>query len=155
MKIQELTQWLTEIKALKQQLSEMQQDLNAVNESAANWQRLYNTEAQQRRTENHNTQQQIENLKQQIQSLSGLVESENEDPIIVESRRAEVAQLQTVEELQAKLIAVIGDRDRLIAALKTEQENHIQTRKSLTTAIGDTLDILTKERQTFPHLPIS
>jgi hypothetical protein len=148
MKIQELTQWLAEIKALKQQLAEMQQDLNAVNESAISWQRLYNTEAQQRRTENYHAQQQIAQLKQQIQSLSGLADSENEDPIIVESRRAEVAQLQTVAELQAKLTEVMGDRDRLIAALKTEQENHIQTRKSLTTAIGDTLDILTKERQT-------
>jgi hypothetical protein len=31
------------------------------------------------------------------------------------------------------------ERDRLMDALKTEQANHAQTRKSLTAVIGDTM----------------
>ena len=38
------------------------------------------------------------------------------------------------------------ERDRLLQALKTEQENHAQTRNSLTTALGDAIDGLTRER---------
>jgi hypothetical protein len=36
--------------------------------------------------------------------------------------------------------------DRLRQALKTEQENHAQTGKSLTTALGDAIDSLARER---------
>jgi hypothetical protein len=57
-----------------------------------------------------------------------------------------VAQLQTLEELQAKLKEVLVERDRLMDALKIEQANHAQTRKSLTAVIGDTIDQLAKER---------
>ncbi len=51
-----------------------------------------------------------------------------------------------MEDLQAKLITAIKERDRLFQALKTEQENHAQTRNSLTTALGDAIDSLTRER---------
>jgi len=40
----------------------------------------------------------------------------------------------------------MAERDRLIDALRTEQANHAQTRKSLTAVIGDTIGQLAKER---------
>ena len=145
----EVAQWLTEIKALKQQLAELQSDRDAAWESAASWRQLYNTEAQQRRTEAKLTQQAIAALKAEIQQLRGMpqVPVNDTDSVAVQQ---EVEQLQTVAELREKLFATITERDQLVQALKTEQANHIQTRKSLTTALGDAIDRLTRERTTQP-----
>lgn len=143
----EITQWLAQIKELKQQLSEIQRDLADAHASADNWRQLYNTEAQQRRTESKLAQQQVENLKSELRHIKG------ETPVVpVDEAEAasaieqELASLETSEELKIKLKEVMIERDRLIETLKIEQSNHAQTRKSLTAVIGDTIDQLTKER---------
>jgi uncharacterized small protein (DUF1192 family) len=143
----DVTQWLDQIKLLKQQLADSISDREAAYESAANWRQLYTTEAQQRRTEARLAQQQVENLQARIQHLQG--ESSRlkaDDPEAASAIDLEVTQLQTAEELKVKLKEVLVERDRLLDALKTEQANHAQTRKSLTAVIGDTIDQLTKER---------
>jgi len=143
----EVTQWLAQIKALKQQLADSVSDRDAAYESAANWRQLYTNEAQQRRTEARLAQEQIESLKAQIQQLQGdSSRLKADDPEAASAIEQEVAQLQTLEELKAKLKEVLAERDRLMDALKIEQANHAQTRKSLTAVIGDTIDQLTKER---------
>ena len=143
----EVTQWLAQIKALKQQLADSVSDRDAAYESAANWRQLYTNEAQQRRTEARLAQQQIESLKAQIQQIQGdSSRLKADDPEAASAIEQEVAQLQTLEELKAKLKEVLAERDRLMDALKIEQANHAQTRKSLTAVIGDTIDQLTKER---------
>jgi chromosome segregation ATPase len=143
----EVTQWLAQIKALKQQLADSVSDRDAAYESAANWRQLYTNEAQQRRTEARLAQEQIETLKAQIQQLQGdSSRLKADDPEAASAIEQEVAQLQTLEELKAKLKEVLAERDRLMDALKIEQANHAQTRKSLTAVIGDTIDQLTKER---------
>lgn len=143
----EVTQWLGQIKELKQQLAACISEREAAHESAANWRQLYNTEAQQRRTEGRLAQKQIESLKAEIQQLrderSGL---KSDDPEAASTIEQSVEHLDSLEELKAKLIEVMLERDRLIDALSTEQANHAQTRKSLTTVIGDTIDQLAKER---------
>ncbi len=144
----EVAQWLAEIKTLKQQLAELERDRDAALESAANWRQLYNTEAQQRRTEAKLAQQQIEKLKSQLRQLQSSPQPTEDDPGAVEAIRAEVEQLENLEELKAKLTEAMVERDRLTQALKSEQTNHAQTRRSLTTAIGDTLDRLSRERIT-------
>ncbi len=143
----DVTQWLAQIKALKQQLAETISDRDTAYESADNWRQLYNTEAQQRRTEARLAQQQVETLKAELRQLQG----ENsrpkaDDPKAASAIEQELAKMQTVEELRTKLKDIMGERDRLLDALKTEQTNHAQTRKSLTTVIGDTIDQLSKER---------
>lgn len=143
----EITQWLAQIKELKQQLSEIQRDRNEAYASADNWRQLYNTEAQQRRTETKLAQQQVENLKNELRHLKGETPVVQVDAAEAESAiEQELATLETNEELKLKLKEVMMERDRLIEALKTEQSNHAQTRKSLTAVIGDTIDQLTKER---------
>jgi predicted RNase H-like nuclease (RuvC/YqgF family) len=143
----EITQWLAQIKELKQQLSEIQRDRNEAYASADNWRQLYNTEAQQRRTETKLAQQQVENLKIELRHLKGETPVVKLDVAEAESAiEQELANLETSEELKVKLKEVMSERDRLIEALKTEQSNHAQTRKSLTAVIGDTIDQLTKER---------
>jgi chromosome segregation ATPase len=143
----DVKQWLNEIKQLKQQLADTVSDRDAAYESADNWRKLYTNEAQQRRTEAKLAQQQMESLKVQIQQLTG--ESSRlsaDDPEGESALEQEVTGLLTPEELKAKLKEVLVERDRLIDALKTEQSNHAQTRKSLTAVIGDTIDQLNKER---------
>ena len=59
---------------------------------------------------------------------------------------AEVEKLHSGGELKQKLIEIMIERDRLVQNLKAEQANHDRTRQSLTTALGDTIDLLTKQR---------
>ncbi|WP_138498803.1 hypothetical protein [Nostoc sp. PA-18-2419] len=138
-------QWLTEIQTLKQQMAELQHDRDAAWESAQKWRQLYNTEAEQRRTDAQLSQQAIASLKADLHKLQGLETGILADTPVTAIQQ-EIEQSQSVEELQAKLVAAIKERDRLLQALKTEQENHAQTRKSLTTALGDAIDSLTQER---------
>lgn len=145
----EITQWLAQIKELKQQLAETQRDRNEAYASADNWRQLYNTEAQQRRTETKLAQRQVESIKSELRHLQG--ETPTKQVNEAEADQAieqELANLETTDELKIKLKEVIIERDRLIEALKTEQANHTQTRKSLTAVIGDTIGQLAKERGT-------
>ncbi len=142
---QDVVKWLAEIQQLRQQLTEAQRERDAAYASADNWRKLYETEAQQRRTEGNLNRQTIETLRQELQQwqqrpTTGAAEI---DPA---SAQQEVNALQTTAELQAKLLEVWVERDRLVYALQQEQANHAQTRKSLTTALGDTIDMLAKER---------
>lgn len=142
----DVSQWLTEIKALRQQLADAQQEREQAYTSAANWQRLYETEAQQRRTEANLVRQTIADLKQEIQQLKGTAPVEAEQSIDASTIRAEVETLQTIDTLQEKLIEALVMRDRFAQALQTEQANHAQTRKGLTTALGDAIDMLSKDK---------
>lgn len=143
---QDLTQkWLAEIQALKQQMAELQQQRDQAWETSQKWQKRYNTESEQRRADAKMYQQAIASVKAELLNLQG-INADNITETDTETIAPEVSQLTSIEELQAKLIAVTQERDRLIQALKTEQENHEQTRKNLTTALGDAIDSLTKLR---------
>ncbi|AHJ27466.1 hypothetical protein PN465_01040 [Nodularia spumigena CS-584] len=139
-------QWLTEIQALKEQIAEEQRDRDTAWESAQKWRKLYNTEAEQRRTDANLAQQAIASLKAEIHKIKGLESGILVDGKATTAAQEEIKQIQSVAELQGRLIAIMKERDRLLQALKTEQENHAQTRNSLTTALGDAIDGLTRER---------
>lgn len=148
----DIQQWILEIKSLQQQLADMQRDRDASVESAANWRQLYNTEAQQRRDETVRNQQTIESLKAEIQQLreevAGIERLSSPAEI-----SASVEQIENVEQLQAKLIEVLIERDRTAQALKDERTAHAQTREKLTTALGDAVDVLTSVQRR-SHAPI-
>ena len=154
---QDVRQWLDEIKRLQQQLTEMTRDRDEAGESAAQWRQLYNTEAEQRRNDAKLTQQSIAYLELQIE------ESQNFSPNVSENgeagiaRQQEVEQLQTVDELKAKLVMVMEERDRAFEqikqfaqALKLEEALHAETSKNLTSALGDAVDLLTKAKNPPP-----
>ena len=144
---QDLTQqWLTEIQVIKEQMAQLQHERDTAWESAQKWRQLYNTEAEQRRTDAQLSQQAIASLKADLHKLRGFEFETLAAETSVTAIQEEIKQLKSVEELQAKLIAVIKERDRLLQALKTEQDSHAQTRNSLTTALGDAIDSLTRER---------
>lgn len=142
----DVSQWLTEIKTLRQQLVEAQQEREQAYTSAANWQRLYETEAQQRRQEAAQTRHTIADLKQEIQQVKGASPLKGNGSADAATIRAEVETLTTVADLQQTLIEALTERDRLAQALKLEQANHAQTRKGLTTALGDAIDMLSKDK---------
>lgn len=144
---EEVVRWLAEIRALRQELEQAQRECDRAHESAANWRNLYSTEAKQRRTEVRLAQQQLERLKAEMKQLQCRgIRPQLDTPEAVAAIEAQVSQLQTIEELRVKLAEVIKERDRALEALNVEQENHSQTRKSLTTVIGDTVNQLVKVR---------
>jgi hypothetical protein len=147
----EVVKWLGEIRSLKEQSIKLQQERDQLKESEANWRNLYATEAQQRRTDAKLAQQQLEQLKSQLSelTLTRQIKKSNSSKakIILEE---ELNGLDTLEALKEKLLEVMQERDDLRETLQQEQENHEQTRKSLTAVIGETVDQLAKERKTNP-----
>ena len=144
---QDLTQqWLTEIQSLKQNIVDLQTQLTTAWESSDKWRKLYNTESEQRRADVQSLQQTIASLKSEIQQIKGIEDGKLPDAQTATKIQDEVEKLNSITELKAKLISIMKERDRLQQTLKAEQDMHIQTRKSLTTALGDAIDGLKQQR---------
>lgn len=146
----DVLQWLTAIEVLKAELARVQQERNIAQARAVNWSRLYETEAQQRRTDAWLAEKQIRDLRAALQQRQQLLQDNTCDRTEVE---AEIAQLPSGQAVWEKLIDVWLERDRLrneverlTEALKTEQTNHEQTRQDLTVALADALELLNQER---------
>ncbi|MEL6164912.1 MAG: hypothetical protein AAFR37_14535 [Cyanobacteria bacterium J06628_3] len=139
-------QWLKEIQSLKQQIAQLQAEQTSTWESVEKWRKLYNTEAEQRRTDSQLFQQTVASLKAEIQQLKGIENATLPDSDTVTAIQQEVAQVSSLEELKTKLTVAMKERDRLLQALKTEQDKHSQTRQSLTTALGDAIDGFKKQK---------
>ncbi len=142
---QDVTQWLEEIKTLQQRLAAAQEEREAAYASAINWQRLYETEAQQRRSEARTARQTIAALQQEINQLKGEFPSISGESA-PSAAQALVDSLTTESELRSRLLQALQECDRLTQALQTEQADHAQTRKNLTTALGDAIATLAKEQ---------
>lgn len=144
---QDVRQWLTEIKSLQQKLAVLQQERDEAYASAANWRNLYETEAKQRRTDAALAQQSIDFLNAEMQQMRELPEAGGE-AATVSFIQQEVNEIEGIEALRSALVRALTECDRLSHALKSEQAAHSQTRKALTTTLGDTIDLLAKERAT-------
>lgn len=150
---QDVRQWLDEIKRLKQQLTQVQRDRDAAIDSANQWRQLYSTEAQQRREEAKRNQEMIATLRSQLEQLQQKLSVPQSEIISKVTINREIERLASEDELKAKLVEVVLERDRardrvrqLSESLEQEKANHLQTRNSLTTALGDTVDLLTKAK---------
>lgn len=141
-------QWLEEIRTLKEQLSELQRERDEAIARENNWRNLYSTEAQQRRTEARLAQEEMDELKAQLHQLKmqGIRPSGGTEDASAAVAK-EIEGLETMEALRGKLEGVIRERDRALEALQEEQENHAQTRKSLTAVIADTIDQISKQKK--------
>lgn len=140
---QDIRQWLAEIKALQQTLAEVQQERDQAYISAANWRNLYETEAKQRRTDLQTAQDTIATLKAE---LAAQQRPSPDAPDYGAILRQQVEQWQTPDDLQARLMQALSECDRLMQELAAERQAHTQTRQDLTTALGDTMDLLAKAR---------
>lgn len=149
---QDVRQWLAEIKTLQQQLAELRQERDEAYTSAANWRKLYETEAKQRRTEAAIAKQAHDQLKAEVQRLREL--PSDLEPLSAKEIERELSRLKTTDDLKARLAEVLTECDRLQKALKQQQVEYAQAKDALTVALGDTVDALTKERalrQGAPH----
>jgi len=143
----DVQQWLGEIKHLQQKLEDAQKERDSAFASAMNWRELYQTEAQQRRTEATLAQRKLDELQAQLTQPQG--QSSLPSPLsseVPENVQALVDTLTTPEELRMALTQALMECDRLTQSLKAEQEHHARTRKELTAALGDTVDQLTRAR---------
>jgi hypothetical protein len=143
---QDVRQWLAEIRNLQQKLTEAHQERDEAFASAANWRSLYETEAKQRRAEARLSQQTIEALQLEIQQMGGQLEGAHLPAAAIAAHQDRVNHLTSMEELRQALLRALLECDRLKQTLATEQSSHDQTRKELTLALGDTVDVLAHER---------
>jgi chromosome segregation ATPase len=145
---EEIVQWLAEIRALREELAQCKNERDAAHKSSAHWQELYSTEAQQRRVEARLSRENISRLEAEIRQLKTTVfPAQLATPETLAALEAEVARLETVEQLRQKLVDAMQERDRAIAALKAEQEEHQHTRDNLTAVISDTVEQLSRVRE--------
>lgn len=153
--VQDVRQWLEEVKRLQQQLGEITQERDEALESAAQWRQLYNTEAQQRRKEIKEYQQIIETLKTEIQALQSFSGTLTNESQLRGNYEQEIAQLETFDEVKSCLLEVFLEREKaqvlihqLTQSLEEEKVSHGETRERLTTALGDAVDLLAKHQLT-------
>jgi hypothetical protein len=121
---QEVVQWLNQIKALQQTAADLQQALDESKTSGDQWRQRYEMEAQQRRQEAAAQQAKVAELSASIDALN--------KPVATSDLAAE--------------------RDRLTAELATEKASHEQTRKDLTTALSDAMELLSKGKSRLPDV---
>lgn len=121
----DVSQWLAEIRTLQRQLADTQKERDQAYASAANWRRLYETEARQRRSE-------TETLRSQL--------AETPQP----SAEAAAA-FSASAPLSERLAELLQLCQTLTQQLEAEKVAHDQTRQNLTTALGDTFDMLKPE----------
>ncbi|MBD2106735.1 hypothetical protein [Nodosilinea sp. FACHB-13] len=129
---QDLTQWITEVRTLQRQLADTQKERDQAYNSAANWRRLYETEARQRREEAAEFQARIETLQQRLDA----------DPSAVLEKDLDLSTVNSLQELQQRLDGLVQQCQDLTQKLQAEQAAHAQTRQTLTAALGDTFDAL-------------
>ncbi|NJL86494.1 MAG: hypothetical protein HC886_11780 [Leptolyngbyaceae cyanobacterium SM1_1_3] len=138
----DVTQWLAEIRNLQRQLADTLKERDAAYKSAANWRQLYETEASQRRSTVEQIQENNRALQQELTRIK-------QQPALSHPQNAanleqSIRQIEDPEDLRQQLIAALAQCDRLRQALETEQNEHTQTRQSLTLALGDAIDTLSK-----------
>ncbi|MFM7472092.1 MAG: hypothetical protein LVS60_13205 [Nodosilinea sp. LVE1205-7] len=127
----DLPEWIAAIETLQSQLTETCQQRDQAHKSAANWQRLYEIEASQRRQEAEQFQGRIDQLQVQLKRLV--------QPPQLQETPSDPSLAQQVTQLQARC-------NRLSQELQAEQRAHAQTRQSLTAALGETLEQLKGNR---------
>ena len=142
--VNEVSQWLAEIQTLRQQLQTLSQERDQAYASAANWRRLYESESEQRRSDAQKSQTRIRALANELE-LSKQPPSQ-QAPYDLNQVEAQVEQVESVKELRSQLINALIRCEQLSDALKTEQAAHRETRQNLTTALGDTIDLITKDQ---------
>lgn len=155
---QDLTQWLAEIRVLKQKLADVQKERDEAYISSSRWRSLYEKEVRHHRSESIRVQQTIEQLNAQGSLMSKMGQepndvSDNSVHAFGAAENYQTANELDVSTLEAKLIHALAECDRLSKALQLEQANHEKTRMSLTNALGDTIERLTRERSGRASIP--
>jgi predicted nucleic acid-binding Zn-ribbon protein len=140
----EVVQWLNEVKLLQQQVKDLNLELTNATQTADAWRSRYEVEGQQRRSESIQAQTTITRLTEQVTQL--LAQPELSTELGDDSIALQIKGLINLSDLQSKLFDVWTERDKAIAALKAEQIAHEKTRKDLTMALADAMEVLTPRK---------
>lgn len=140
----DIVQWLHEVKLLQQQVRDLTEELAIAHQNEDAWRSRYETEGQQRRSEFTAAQSKINQLTQEIEALRAQPELSTE--LGDDGISQQIKGLINMSDLQSKLFDVWTARDRALAALKTEQVAHEKTKKDLTMALADAMDVLTPKK---------
>jgi cell division FtsZ-interacting protein ZapD len=108
---------------------------------------LYESESEQRRNDSERSQARIRALANELEVFKR-APVEGEVSRDLEQALGKVNQVESVDELRSQLIDALTLCEQLSNALKAEQAAHEETRQSLTTALGDTIDLLAKDQPT-------
>ena len=148
---QDVSYWLDEVKSLKNQLALARQDLDAAYASSSRWRELYNKEAEQRRLQVKQLQEKIEELEAQVEERQHVDRSPERETNVFGTLEQELEKLGASSELKIKLERAIRERDiaheeirQLREALAAERAARAETRKNLTAALADTVELLKK-----------
>ncbi len=143
-----VSQWLEEIKSLKQEIIRVEKERDAALAGTDRWRGLYTTEAQQRRTQVEQLSEAIASMKAELERLQAAPSSPR--AVAPSELLQELAGME-IDQLKGKLIEALMERDRLAQeivriteSLEAQKASHEQTRQSLTSALGDTVELLKK-----------
>ncbi|MCY7408266.1 MAG: hypothetical protein LH631_13080 [Alkalinema sp. CAN_BIN05] len=140
----QVLQWLNEVKSLRQQVRDLTIELGAAQQNTDSWRSSYETEGQQRRNDVTKRQDQINKLQTEIAQLR--TQPEFSTTLSDDAIALQINGITSMSVLQGKLFEVWTDRDNVLAALKKEQLAHEKTKKDLTMALADAMDVLTPKK---------
>ena len=140
---QDIKHWLTEIRTLQRQLATTRQERDQAYKSAANWRKLYEAEAKQRRESVEQLELTVNTLRTELSTLQVQQDGTVSPEIIAMVAEPDLASL---EGLRTQLVKALQQCDRLQKELDAERTDHVETRKTLTTALGEAIDVLHTEQ---------
>lgn len=138
---------LLTVEQLQQELANVRQERDQARWEAANWRKRFETEAQQRRDQSVKAEQEIAALQTQLERLQSPLDPATIHPELLQSLQTEVVAHTDIQDLRSRLLAALVDRQQLLQALTAEQKDHAKTRHSLTNALGDAIEALSRYRQ--------
>jgi FKBP-type peptidyl-prolyl cis-trans isomerase (trigger factor) len=133
------------LEQIQQELIALRQERDEARTQAAQWRQRYQTEAEQRRTDAVLAQQVIANPRVESRSQRSPDLLTEIDPEKLTSIHQEVESYHNFDMLKSKLVEAQIRCEQLLQALKAEQADHSKTRQSLTTALGEAIDTLTRK----------
>ena len=135
---QDISYWLGEVQSLQKRLATVCEERDEAHQEASSWRSRYDAEAKLRQSESQILQQKVAQLTQELNQFRSGVSDETAAAEI----EADLKAITTPEQLQATLRDLLLERHQLRLDLQNEREAHINTRESLSIALGDAVDQL-------------
>jgi formate-dependent nitrite reductase cytochrome c552 subunit len=135
---QDISYWLGEVQSLQKRLATVCEERDDAHQEASSWRSRYEAETKLRQSESQILQQKVAQLTQELTQFRSGVSDETAAAEI----EADLKAITTPEQLQATLRDLLLERHQLRLNLQNEREAHINTRESLSIALGDAVDQL-------------
>jgi hypothetical protein len=135
---QDISYWLGEVQSLQKRLATVCEERDEAHQEASSWRSRYDAEAKLRQSESQILQQKVAQLTQELTQFRSGVSDETAAAKI----EADLKAITTPDQLQATLRDLLLERHQLRLSLQNEREAHVNTRESLSIALGDAVDQL-------------